>query len=112
MIAKLNAGLDEPAWVQVAGGFPALAWETEKLSAIREVLANEGGLSVEKAGSTLVVRSVSASEVTVSVYTIDGKMLQSVKAADGDAVPVDAEGAVVVVAVAADGAKAIYKYIF
>lgn len=112
MIAKLNAGLDEPAWVQVAGGFPALAWETEKLSAISEVLANEGGLSVEKAGSTLVVRSVSASEVTVSVYTIDGKMLQSVKAADGDAVPVGAEGAVVVVAVAADGAKAIYKYIF
>ena len=50
--------------------------------------------------------------MTVSVYTIDGKMLQSVKAADGDAVPVDAEGAVVVVAVAADGAKAIYKYIF
>lgn len=112
MIAKLNAGLDAPAWVQVTGGFPALAWETEKLSAISEVLASEGGLSVEKAGSALIVRSASASQVAVSVYTLDGKVLQSVKAADGEAISVDANGAVVVVAVAADGARAIAKYVF
>lgn len=112
MITKLNAGLDAPAWVQVDGGFPALAWESEKLSAISKVLANEGRLSVEKAGSALVVRSASAFDVTVSVYTLDGKMLQSVKAANGEAVSVDAKGAVVVTAVAADGACAIAKYVF
>lgn len=112
MIAKLNAGLDAPAWVQVDGGFPALAWESEKLSAISEVLANEGGLSVEKAGSALVVRSASASEVGVSVYTLDGKAVLLVKATDGEAIPVDAKGAVVVTAVAADGARAIAKYVF
>ena len=112
MITKLNAGLDAPAWVQVDGGFPALAWESEKLSAISEVLANEGGLSVEKAGSALVVRSASASEVGVSVYTLDGKALLSVKATAGESIPVDAKGAVVVTAVAADGARAIAKYVF
>ena len=112
MITKLNAGLDAPAWVQVDGGFPALAWESEKLSAISKVLANEGRLSVEKAGSALVVRSASAFDVTVSVYTLDGKMLQSVKAANGEAVSVDTKGAVVVTAVAADGACAIAKYVF
>lgn len=112
MITKLNAGLTTPAWVQTNGGFPALAWESEKLSAISEVLANEGGLSVEKAGSALVVRSASASEVGVSVYSLDGKAVLSVKATDGEAIPVDAKGAVVVTAVAADGARAIAKYVF
>lgn len=112
MITKLNAGLDAPVWVQLDGGFPVLAWESEKLSAISEVLANEGGLSVEKVGSALVVRSASASEVSVSVYTLDGKALLSVMATAGETVPVDAKGAVVVVAVAADGAKATVKYIF
>ena len=48
----------------------------------------------------------------MSVYSLDGKAVLSVKAADGEAVSVDAKGAVVVTAVAADGARAIAKYVF